>query len=251
MTLFYKKTHHPKTNSETTLNCHETVLQFKCKDALIENNKTRLSYKHNFNLKKLKEHFNTIPMSTILPNCISRLVTNRSQQTNGSQNHNNPIKHLMRSFALLFLLLGFNAKVTAQITNLKFSSESATYSEISSGTTLIAGGNVALGAATLKSAVTPIGFTFNYQGVDYTQFSAAATGMLQFGSSQVAVFDNTNILIANTPFVCAAWDWFTVGTTASNGGVSYQLSGSAPNQVLTVQWKVTRTAIQQQHIIFK
>ena len=53
-------------------------------------------------------------MSTILPNCISRLVTNRSQQTNGSHNYNNPIKHLMRSFALLFLLLGFNSTVNAQ-----------------------------------------------------------------------------------------------------------------------------------------
>ncbi len=58
--------------------------------------------------------FYTHTMSTILPTCISRLVTNRSQQTNGSQNHNNPIKHLMRSFALLFLLLGFNSTVHAQ-----------------------------------------------------------------------------------------------------------------------------------------
>ena len=58
--------------------------------------------------------FYTHSMSTILPTCISRLVTNRSQQTNGSQNHNNPIKHLMRSFALLFLLLGFNSTVNAQ-----------------------------------------------------------------------------------------------------------------------------------------
>lgn len=114
MTLFYKKTNHLKTNSETTLNCHETVLQFKCKNAVIENNKSSLSYKYNFNFFKLKQNFNTIPMSTILPNCISRLVTNRSQQTSGSHNHNNPIKHLLRSFALLFLLLGFNSMVNAQ-----------------------------------------------------------------------------------------------------------------------------------------
>jgi gliding motility-associated-like protein len=139
----------------------------------------------------------------------------------------------------LFAMLFNGATANAQINNIKFSSAPATYSDLSGGTSLIAGGNVAVGAATLKSAVTPIGFTFNYQGVDYTQFSAAATGMLQFGSTQVAVFDNTNILTAATPFVCAAWDWFTVGT---NGGVTYQLSGTAPNQVLTVQWKVTKTA---------
>ena len=65
------------------------------------------------NSKKIPT-FYTHSMSTILPTCISRLVTNRSQQTNGSQNQNNPIKHLMRSFALLFLLLGFNSTVNAQ-----------------------------------------------------------------------------------------------------------------------------------------
>lgn len=240
MMLFYKKTNHLKTNSETTLNCHETVLQFKCKDALIENNKTRLSYKHNFNLKKLKEHFNTIPMSTILPNCISRLVTNRSQQTNGSQNHNNPIKHLMRSYALLFLLLGFNAKVTAQITNLKFSSESATYSEISSGTTLIAGGNVPLGNAALISPLTNLPFPVRFQGNDYTTFGVSATGQLRLGAP-TNVVDNTQASM-NIPSIYAMWDNFTVGTTASGGGVTFQVSGTAPNRVLTVQWKVTKAA---------
>ncbi|MEY4011433.1 MAG: hypothetical protein RIT22_557, partial [Bacteroidota bacterium] len=53
-------------------------------------------------------------MSHFLPNCITSLVANRFQQQNGSHNHNNPIKHLMRSFALLFLLLGFNSTVNAQ-----------------------------------------------------------------------------------------------------------------------------------------
>lgn len=142
----------------------------------------------------------------------------------------------------LFAMLFNGATANAQISNIKFSSEPATYSELSGGTSLIAGGNVAVGAATLKSAVTPIGFTFKYQGVDYTQFSAAATGMLQFGATQVGVFDNTSILTPSVPFVCAAWDNYTVGTAASGGGVTYQLSGSAPNQVLTVQWKVTKTA---------
>ena len=147
------------------------------------------------------------------------------------------------AFALgIVMTLLFSFKTNAQISNMKFSSGTTTYADISGGTSLIAGGNVALLNAGLKSAVTPIGFTFKYQGVDYTQFSAAATGMLQFGATQVGVFDNTNVLTPATPFVCAAWDNFTVGTAASGGGVTYQLSGSAPNQVLTVQWKVTRTA---------
>ncbi|MHA8066666.1 discoidin domain-containing protein, partial [Aquirufa sp. ROCK2-A2] len=150
------------------------------------------------------------------------------------------VKWFKNLMLVLFTSISFLS--FGQVPNYRFSSATSTYVDISGGTSLIAGGNVALAAATLKSAVTPIGFTFNYNGVDYTQFSAAATGQLQFGAAQVGVNDNTNILIPPAPFVCAAWDNFTVGTVASGGGVSYQLSGSAPNQVLTVQWKVTKTA---------
>ncbi len=89
------------------------------------------------------------------------------------------------AFALgIVMALLFSFKTNAQISNMKFSSGTTTYADISGGTSLIAGGNVALLNAGLRSPVTPIGFTFKYQGVDYTQFSAAATGMLQFGASQ-------------------------------------------------------------------
>lgn len=139
---------------------------------------------------------------------------------------------------LMFLILP-SKSAYAQITNLKFESSSLAYTELTGGTNIVAGGS-ALGAA---SAVTPIGFTFNFQGVDYTQFSANAAGLLKLGSVAVTN-ESVNSLgtATNTPKITAWWDATYTTTTASGGGVSYLLSGTAPNRVLTVQWKVAYQA---------
>ena len=50
----------------------------------------------------------------------------------------------------LFAMLFNGATANAQINNIKFSSAPATYSDLSGGTSLIAGGNVAVGAAMVK-----------------------------------------------------------------------------------------------------
>ena len=113
MTLFYKKPNHLKIISEATSNYQNTVLQPNCKNTVIENKKARLSYKHNFNFFKLKQNLNTTHMSNSLPNCISRLVTNRSQKPNFKTN-NGFLKNLVATFALVFLLLGANTNVNAQ-----------------------------------------------------------------------------------------------------------------------------------------
>ena len=128
---------------------------------------------------------------------------------------------------------------TGQITNLRFSNENATYVPITGGTSLIAGAS----AVAAPSAVTNIGFTFNFQGVNYTQFSVNAAGLLKLGSVVVTnESGNSAITTTNTPKIYALWDAFYTGNVASGGGVSYVLSGSAPNRVLTVQWKVGYTA---------
>ncbi len=140
----------------------------------------------------------------------------------------------------LFAMLFNGATANAQITNLKFSSSTGnTYTDITGGTTLVAGGNVAI--ANAKSAVTDIGFTFKYQGVDYTQFSVAGTGQLQLGGTQILAYDNTNPTNEVAPKIFPFWDFFTVGNAASGGGITSLVSGTAPNRVLTVQWKVTGT----------
>ncbi len=131
-----------------------------------------------------------------------------------------------------------------QISNMRFASSSITYADISGGTTLIAGGNTTLGAA---SAVTPIGFMFNYLGKDYDGFSVNSAGLLKFNVGSTAPLNtavttenaNNPVSATNTARLYPWWDATYVGSVASGGGVSYVLSGSAPNRVLTVQWNLS------------
>jgi gliding motility-associated-like protein len=140
-----------------------------------------------------------------------------------------------KKLALQVALILFTLSSQAQITNLRFTNEAATYVPITGGTNLVAAAS-AVGA---PSAVTNIGFTFNFQGVNYTQFSVNAAGLLKLGS--VAVTNENNNLplsVTNTPKIYALWDAFFTGNSASTGGVTSLLTGSAPNRVLTVQWRV-------------
>ena len=139
----------------------------------------------------------------------------------------------------LFVILFNSSTANAQITNINFSSGNLTYSELTGATNIVAGGS-AVGAA---STVQNIGFTFNYQGVNYTQFSANAAGLMKLGSVAVTnEYANTFGTITNIPKITAWWDTLYTTTAASGGGVSYLLTGTAPNRVLTVQWKVAYTA---------
>jgi hypothetical protein len=174
------------------------------------------------------------------------LVIKKSNQT-----HKKTTPHSMKNFSTtsfkkycayltilscyLFAMLFNGTTANAQITNLNFSSDPVAYTEISGGTNIVAGGS-ALGAA---SAVTPIGFNFLFQGNTYANISVNAAGLLKFGA--VAVTNetaNNASSIINTPKLYAWWDATYTTTAASGGGVSTLLTGTAPNRVLTVQWKV-------------
>lgn len=89
-----------------------------------------------------------------------------------------------------------------------------------------------------QSAVTSIGFTFNYNGVDYTQFSANANGLVRLGATVVSTaWSNTAANGgASSPAIMPYWDDLATGT---NGKVHYLLTGSAPNQKLVIEWIVT------------
>jgi hypothetical protein len=143
-----------------------------------------------------------------------------------------------RKLALPIALILVSLSSYAQITNLRFTNAPATYEPITGGTSLVAAGT-AIGAV---SPVTNIGFTFKFQGEDYTQFSVNAAGLLKLGSVAVTTESaNSAITATNRPKIYALWDAFSTGTAASGGGVVSSLTGTAPNRVLTVQWRVNST----------
>ncbi len=85
----------------------------------------------------------------------------------------------------------------------------------------------------------PIGFTFNYNGTNYTTIKPCANGWASF--STTALSNNTDTWTNNLnsgpaanqrPIIAPLWDDMDMGS----GSVTYQLSGVAPNRVLTIEW---------------
>lgn len=109
-----------------------------------------------------------------------------------------------------------------------------TLNTMTTGTTTLIGASDDDGV----SAVTNIGFTFNFDGVNYTQFSVSTNGFLKLGSSAaVNVYDNevfpSSISSSNLPMLAP---YFEDLCTSSTGKVHYRIDGTTPNRRLTVEW---------------
>lgn len=149
------------------------------------------------------------------------------------------LKNLLCSFIGMVLLVNFSI---AQPPNYAFQSVSGTYTPIAGGTAVILTYNGAAnnddGITTPANAV-PIGFTFNYNGTNYTSIKPCANGWASF--STTALTNNTDTWSNNIntgpaanqrPLIAPLWDDMDMG----GGSVSYQLSGSAPNRIMTIEW---------------
>lgn len=79
----------------------------------------------------------------------------------------------------------------------------------------------------------PIGFTFEYSCSNYTTFECSTNGWIAFGTSAGAELTNNLSTTTNRPKIAPLWDDLATGT----GNVNYKLTGTAPNRVLTVEWK--------------
>jgi hypothetical protein len=124
-----------------------------------------------------------------------------------------------------------------QITGSGYSTSTIPYAPIAPG-----GTSVAL-ADDNSSASIPIGFTFNYYGTNYTNFSISSNGYIGFtpplpGTFSYSADDMENDL-CNSPNLpnnaIFGWyqDWNPAGLA---NAVQYQTTGVAPNRVLTVSW---------------
>jgi hypothetical protein len=118
------------------------------------------------------------------------------------------------------------------------------------GYTAVVGGNnipdLGAGSDATVTPALPIGFTFNFDGTNYTQFQATDNGELIFGNSAAptgygnAGFSETmpNDLSDNgtavRPFLAPLWD--DMASTNSGGSACYLTTGISPNRLLTMQW---------------
>ncbi|MDH4472490.1 MAG: T9SS type A sorting domain-containing protein [Fluviicola sp.] len=85
------------------------------------------------------------------------------------------------------------------------------------------------------SATTGIGFTFTYNGTNYTTFSATSNGLFQLGGSAVTDYNN---VIGNLtgPYLIPYWD---DNYTDANGNVQYQLKGAPGSRKLIVEYNLS------------
>jgi len=143
----------------------------------------------------------------------------------------------MQQTKMYFLLLLFSMIALcawASVSEYSFASTLGTFTEISGGTIL--------GTATNDNEsfnAIPLGFTFTYNGVDYTNVSIQTNGFLAMGAevltSNVAISSATgtnNIVAALNRDI----------KSRDTGELMYLLSGTEPNRVFTVQWKHYRRA---------
>ncbi|MGQ9806283.1 MAG: choice-of-anchor D domain-containing protein [Chlorobiales bacterium] len=116
-------------------------------------------------------------------------------------------------------------------TSYTFSQATGTYTPITGGTVLGTGTGVDDNNYTAQ----PIGFTFNYDGVDYTQIGVNSNGFIWFGTT--APPNNTYTAISTTSAVdriVAALSGDLRGL--ASGQLRIQTIGTAPNRECVVQW---------------
>lgn len=138
------------------------------------------------------------------------------------------------AFALVFVALSNNTYAAIGAQSYPFSADTATPEDMTGATGLLTGGNLDDNA----SAVTPIGFTFNFDGTAYTQFSVNANGLMRLGPTAVTTaFGNALNSATNNPKIAPLWDDLCTSSAAGGGVVQYKLTGTPGSQKLVVEWK--------------
>ena len=134
----------------------------------------------------------------------------------------------MKKITLLFtFLIAFGYSTYAQVSAYSFTESTEAYAQIT-GTTSTATGDDG------SQNTVAIGFTFNYDGTDYTDFSINTNGFIRLGTT-IGGSPWTNSLgnaAAQRPLIAPFWD----DNNMTGGEIRYAVTGTAPNQVLTVNW---------------
>jgi trimeric autotransporter adhesin len=101
------------------------------------------------------------------------------------------------------------------------------------------GATTVIGAAiddTPTASPAPLGFSFVYEGVTYSDYSVSPDGWLRLGTGVASSqFTNSVTSTDNIPKIYPFWD---DAHTVSDGSVKVLLTGSAPNRIFIVQWNV-------------
>ncbi len=141
--------------------------------------------------------------------------------------------YLMLLPAFLFLALISNAQVSSYI----FTAGSGTFNPVAGGTPVATSTSVADFLEDTKTSLAiPIGFTFNYDGLNYTNVVAVSDGFLSFNTSATSAFTNNlaTSIAARRPLVAPLWD--DLDGASGSGAASYITEGAVGSRVFTMEW---------------
>lgn len=146
------------------------------------------------------------------------------------------MKHLNYKLSSLFMLvllaIGYSSRAQFNVVSAyPFTPGTNSLTYITNGTTVP---NI-LGDDRTEPNI-PIGFTFYYAGVAYTDVSVCSNGWIAMGTSTSTTYSNTQTNMDNlTPILMPLFDDLT--GSGSNSVASYVTTGTAPNRVFTFEWK--------------
>ena len=144
------------------------------------------------------------------------------------------MKNRSKKFFIIFLLSLCCIESQAQLNYVFSSTVIPTYS-YNPSPTIVFGGNV----DEAVSAPVNIGFTFNYQGINYTRLKISSNGWISFDLTNFFALP-VNDLSGSTvrPIIAPLWD--NVRTSAA-GDINYRLGPNPAiplKNVLTIEWKL-------------
>ncbi|WP_333659491.1 fibronectin type III domain-containing protein, partial [Flavobacterium sp.] len=124
----------------------------------------------------------------------------------------------------------YNIATGANSRNYSFTAVAGTFTPLVGATP--APGIITTSDDDVSTNITP-GFTFNYGGTNYTDLRVSSNGHLIFGTSGTSSLTNdlATSTSAQRPGLAPLWD-----DLQCTAGISYLVSGTAPNRVLTIEW---------------
>jgi hypothetical protein len=144
----------------------------------------------------------------------------------------------MKKLSLLLITLCSILGVSAQnASTYSFSHSSGTYTQVNDATATL------LPLVKADSYISPaqtIGFNFVYEGVTYTDFKMSSNGFISLNPTGGLLLTTNDFSTANAstrPIIAPLWDDLDGRTTGDLSVAAFEVTGTAPGRVLTVEWR--------------
>jgi hypothetical protein len=132
--------------------------------------------------------------------------------------------------AVLSVVSGLFGSTQSQAQGYDFSASSGTFTPLS--------GSTALPEVLIMDHVSdnpvPLGFTFNYFGIDYTEVRASSSGILNFNASEKNPYREPELGYVRDPVIAPLWGHVMYGR--ENSKASFKTEGTPGNRVFIFEW---------------